>query len=173
MTCEMGLQIGGSLGKALEVDAPEDTISRGNYFRVKFEMDIRKAIARGRTVTLDEQKMQSPFTYEKLPKICFKCGCIIHREQGCVESGMKQDHSGEKESQFGPWLRANVSYRENYMGSTKGRENNNIGVRGGEWQLGYVEVGSGKGEEEMVEKGRKADKSKKQGNEGGKEGERD
>lgn len=132
MTCETGVHIESSPGKVLEVDTTEDNISWGNYFRVKIEMDLRKVIARGRTVTLDEQKMRAPFTYEKLPKIHFKCGCIIHREQGCVESGIKQDHSGERESQFGPWLRANVSYRGNYMGSTKGRENNNIRVGGGE-----------------------------------------
>lgn len=39
------------------------------------------------------------FTYEKLPKICYKCGRITHGDQGCN----KQEFRVNKE--YGSWLR--------------------------------------------------------------------
>lgn len=77
MTYQMGVQIRNSMGKVEEVDAPKDDVGWGNHFKMKIEIDLRKAIARGRTIMLDEQKLWVPFTYEKLPKLFFKCGCII------------------------------------------------------------------------------------------------
>lgn len=43
--------------------------------------------------------MLVPMSYEKMPKMCFKCGKILYLSQGCT-GGV--DGSG---GQFGPWLR--------------------------------------------------------------------
>ncbi|KAF5472716.1 hypothetical protein F2P56_009410 [Juglans regia] len=89
MTRQTGVLIGSSVGNVLEVDALEDDVRWGNYLRVKKYMDLRKIIARGRIMNLEGQKMWVPFVYEKLPKMCFKCKCILHGEMRCARQGLK------------------------------------------------------------------------------------
>lgn len=64
---------------------------------MRIKCDLRKVIAWGRTVCLGGKSMWVPLTYEKLPRLCFKCGRIIHQEHGCAES---------EGGQFGLWLRS-------------------------------------------------------------------
>lgn len=52
------------------------------------EVDLRKVVAHGRTLNLNSKRMCMPFKCRKLPKICFKCGKIVHGEEGC-EAGIK------------------------------------------------------------------------------------
>lgn len=59
------------------------SIEWGNHLRVNIEVDIRKAITKGRTVNLEGNKLWVSLTYEKLPKIYFKCGRIKHDNDGC------------------------------------------------------------------------------------------
>lgn len=66
---------------------------------MKVEFDLRKTLARGKTINLQGDNMWLPFQYEKLSRMCFQCRCIVHKEQGCIQK------SGS-EAQFGPCLRA-------------------------------------------------------------------
>lgn len=59
-----------------------------------------KAVARGSTIEVEEKKLWVPFTYEKLPKMCFKCGHIIYREERCI---LPRNLDDDKKNQFGPW----------------------------------------------------------------------
>lgn len=63
------------------------------------ELDLRKAVARGRTTNLMGNKLWVPLTYEKLPKLCFKCGRIKHGMEGWKGVVGKGDRL-----QYGSWL---------------------------------------------------------------------
>ncbi|KAF5458959.1 hypothetical protein F2P56_022951 [Juglans regia] len=87
MTKECGEQIGASVGKVLEVDAMDDGVGWGRFIRVKINMPLFKPIARGRFIHSTGGKLWVPFQYEKLPKICFRCGWLVHDVAGCSKSG--------------------------------------------------------------------------------------
>ncbi|XP_042942844.1 uncharacterized protein At4g02000-like [Carya illinoinensis] len=84
MTEEWGMQIGNSVGRTLEVDVENDGIGWGKCLRVRVEIPLCKAIARGRFIRVKGQKEWVHFRYEKLPKICFLCGWLVHGEGGCT-----------------------------------------------------------------------------------------
>lgn len=46
-------------------------------------MELKRSLARGRTINFNNRNMWIPIKYEKLLKICYKCGKIWHGEQGC------------------------------------------------------------------------------------------
>ncbi|KAF5468312.1 hypothetical protein F2P56_012474 [Juglans regia] len=110
MTYDMGEQIGIFLKRVEEVDAPKDDVGWESYLRVKVkvEVDLRKA---RRTIEVGEKKLWVPFTYDKLPKLCFKCGCIVYREEGCA---LSHNLVGDKKNQFGPWLRVSGGPQGNF-----------------------------------------------------------
>ncbi|XP_042974300.1 uncharacterized protein LOC122305841 [Carya illinoinensis] len=97
MNRQTGEVVGSSIGRVVEVDIREDDVGWGSFLRVRIECELKKVIARGRTVSLEGRSMWLPLTYENLPRLCFKCGRLVHHELGCDESGG---------GQFGPWLRA-------------------------------------------------------------------
>lgn len=75
------MQIGGSVGRVLEVDVADDGIGWGKSLRVKVEVPLQKAIAGGRFLNVKGNKLWVHFKHEKLPKICFKCGGLwLHDE---------------------------------------------------------------------------------------------
>ncbi|XP_040994394.1 uncharacterized protein LOC121240945 [Juglans microcarpa x Juglans regia] len=98
----IGEQIGATIEKVVEVDAGEDGMGWGSFLRIRIECDLNKVVARGRTVNLQGMNMWVPFMYEKLSRMCFRCGRILHPEQGCP--GEVVGAVG----QFGPWLRASI-----------------------------------------------------------------
>ncbi|XP_042952130.1 uncharacterized protein At4g02000-like [Carya illinoinensis] len=102
MTEKRGEQIGSSVGKVEKVDVQEDGSGWGCYLRVQIHMDITQPMARGRTLIVKGQKIWIPFSYEKMPRICFTCGCIEHGKEGCKVGG----EAGGQENQYGQWLRA-------------------------------------------------------------------
>ncbi|XP_042988656.1 uncharacterized protein LOC122316186 [Carya illinoinensis] len=101
----MGEVIGRSMGEVVEVDVLEDGSGWGRCLRVKVEYDLRKPLARGRTIVVDGKTCWVPFQYEKLPRMCFKCGRIVHEKEGCKESA-------ESSSQYSVWLRAITQLRK-------------------------------------------------------------
>ena len=70
-------------------------------------MDISQPLCRGRVILLDSGKdLWVPFKYERLPSLCFWCGCLTHDDRDC-EVWVESEGSLSPESQqFGPWLKA-------------------------------------------------------------------
>lgn len=102
--------IGNTIGMVEEVDVNEDDIGWGQGLRVKVNLDLKKPVARGRTVTIKGSKYWIPFKYDKLPRFCFKCGCITHDTVACRRNETQGSHG----DQFGTWLRAlSEGYRSN------------------------------------------------------------
>lgn len=90
-------------------------------------MDLTHPIARGKTLKARGCSFWTPFNYEKLPKICFYCGCIVHGVNRC-SSG--QDNHDRKKEQYDFWLRAKQFQKtKSYSGGTWRKEEGNRGRR--------------------------------------------
>ncbi|XP_042973518.1 uncharacterized protein LOC122304969 [Carya illinoinensis] len=111
MTRDYGLLIGQSVGRVIEVDTAEDGVGWGKFLRVKLEVSLHKPIARGRFVNSYGRKLWVQFQYEKLPRICFKCGCLSHVDVACQQEGSGVEIEGETAMQFGAWLRAEHGFK--------------------------------------------------------------
>ncbi|XP_035549240.1 uncharacterized protein LOC118349286 [Juglans regia] len=101
-----GFQIGGSVGRVWAVDVPPDGVGWGRFLRVRVEVPLRKPIARGRLITVNGKKVWVGFKYEKLLRMCFTCGWVVHGEDGCKGGGSME----AMEPQFGAWLRAEKNF---------------------------------------------------------------
>ena len=79
----------------------------GNFIRVRVAMDITGPLCRGRLVTIGGNKqIWISFKYERLPNICYWCGCFDHDDKDC-EIWLNNEGSLTSEMrQFGPNLRA-------------------------------------------------------------------
>lgn len=100
MNGNIGEQIRGSIGKVIEVDTQEDGLGWGCSLRIRVECDLGKVVTRGRTMNIQGKSMWVLFSYEKLLKMCFRCGRVLHQSQGYSGRGPGS------ERQYGPWLRA-------------------------------------------------------------------
>ncbi|CAK9140004.1 unnamed protein product [Ilex paraguariensis] len=76
------------------------------YLRVRILLDVDKALLWGMTVRgTDGTKFIVYFRYERLPNVCYFCGCFGHGERDClVRLGDQSSNKGPL--QYGPWLRA-------------------------------------------------------------------
>ncbi|XP_042965921.1 uncharacterized protein LOC122299602 [Carya illinoinensis] len=118
MNKRMGEEIGSSVGKVIEVDVDEEGWAWGRCLRVRIECNLKAPLARGRTVKVAGGQIWVPFQYEKLPRMCFQCGCIVHSREGCSVGEV----SGK--NQFGTWLRASVSIKkQSQQKESKKKEN--------------------------------------------------
>ncbi|XP_042944639.1 uncharacterized protein LOC122278524 [Carya illinoinensis] len=88
MNREVGKQIGESIGVVKEIDEWRDGSGWEGIMRVKVELNLKRTIARGRTMNLLGKKYWIPLRYEKLPRMCFNCGVIVHGGEGCPKSGV-------------------------------------------------------------------------------------
>lgn len=103
MNKKIGSQIGETLGglKAWDVDVDVDGSSWGLALRLCIKMDLQKPLARGCTINVRGNHLWVLLTYEKLPKLYFKCGKISHGQGKCdVEAGNMSVAKG----QYGLWL---------------------------------------------------------------------
>lgn len=88
-------------GNVLEFDVQPDGRAWRSTLRMLIKIDINAPLARGKTVNLHGLSTWVPITYEKLTRICFKCGRLSHgnkKEVCSLEEG--QDTGG----QYGIWL---------------------------------------------------------------------
>ncbi|GAB2211745.1 hypothetical protein Droror1_Dr00025078, partial [Drosera rotundifolia] len=83
--------------------------TRGNYIRVRIEIDITKALARGSKVKLKEgSTIWVSFRYERVPHFCLRCEIIGHHIQECPakpEWQVDQEKGVVELFQYRPWLR--------------------------------------------------------------------
>ena len=79
----------------------------GSFIRVRVALNISLPLCRGRLITLDNNEAHwVSFRYERLPNVCYWCGCLTHPDKDC-EKWIESEGSLSKEDQhFGPWLRA-------------------------------------------------------------------
>ena len=89
-----------------------------NFLRVRVTMDISQPLCRGRVISLDSGKdLWVPFKYERLPSLCFWCGCLTHNDRDCEVWVESEGCLSPESQQFGPWLKAVLTRR--YMEKEK------------------------------------------------------
>lgn len=129
MNEECGKEIGGVIGRVVEVDTKVDGCGWGQYLRIRVEVDLLKALVRGRRISVKGKCCWIPFKYEKLPRICFDCGRITHFGSRCENRDEETMKKQRGDDQFGPWLRADPpgkrfagqKSRTGSKGSTRGQ----------------------------------------------------
>lgn len=79
----------------------------GSFIRVRLQIDISKPLCRGRFITLEDGKEHwVPFKYERLPNLCYWCGCLTHVDKDCAAWFESEGSLKTENQQFGAWLRA-------------------------------------------------------------------
>ncbi|XP_042976264.1 uncharacterized protein LOC122307436 [Carya illinoinensis] len=100
MTRKMGEEIGSTIGKVHSVETDEQGYGWGNFLRVRVEVNVNKALARGRMLKHGGRQCWVQFKYERLTNFCFKCGHLQHANGKCSSLG------SQATEQYGYWLRA-------------------------------------------------------------------
>lgn len=87
MNEDMGRQVGETIRVVKECDVQEDDTRWEKLLKLYIEMDLHKLISWGRMLKyLRANKIWVSLIYEKLPKLCFWCGCIVHKQGNFVFS---------------------------------------------------------------------------------------
>ena len=84
-----------------------DEMEGGSFMHVRILIDISLPLCHGRVLSLEDGgEVWVNFKYERLPNICYWCGCLTHNDRDCEvwinNDGMLK--TGDQE--YGPWLRA-------------------------------------------------------------------
>lgn len=101
-------QICGAIG-TVNVVSDENEAKGDGFIKIRVTIDVSKHLCRGHVISLDSGKeLWVSFKYERLPNICYWCGCLTHDDKDC-EQWIKSEGSLPSESQqFGPWIRATL-----------------------------------------------------------------
>ena len=66
------------------IKKPEAEREGGSFIRVRVRVDITIPLSQGRRVSLGQGKeIWVSFKYERLPNICYWCGCLNHDDRDC------------------------------------------------------------------------------------------
>lgn len=78
-----------------------------SFMHVRVTIDITQPLCHGRIICLyDDQDQWVSFKYERLPNICYWCGCLTHDDQDCEIWIESEGTLSAADQQFGPWLHA-------------------------------------------------------------------
>ena len=93
------------IGEVCASESP--TMEGGDFLRVRVKIDILKPLNRGRKITLDDGSTGwVSFKYERLPNICYWCGCLTHGDKDCDLWIDSEGTLPTEARQYGAWLRA-------------------------------------------------------------------
>ena len=85
-------------------------VDRGSFFRVRVRVDISIPLCRGRVLSIeDEAEHWVTFKYERLPNICYWCGCLDHSDKDCDRWIESEGTLKESDREYGAWIRAAVT----------------------------------------------------------------
>lgn len=85
------------------------------------EIDLRKPVTCGRIINFNSKSIWVPIKHEKLPKIYFHCGRIVHGNGGC-DAGLSNGKQSTSDRQFGMLLRVDNRMDRKGMGDLAARE---------------------------------------------------
>ena len=74
-----------SAGIVISGSGDAEEFEGGNYMRVCVSIDITKPLSRGKKVEFNNgEKSWVSFKYERLPNLCYWCGCLTHQDRDCL-----------------------------------------------------------------------------------------
>lgn len=86
MTEAVGKHLGNFIGSFVDYDPANNSCVWRAYMRIRVLVDVRQPLKKERKVRVAGAEWTVvKFRYEKLPNLCFICGCIGHTEQACEE----------------------------------------------------------------------------------------
>ena len=90
----------------MDVDSKALTVDQARFLRIRVEIPLNKPLQRGSPVISPEgDKALVAFKYERLVRLCYRCGMLGHEEKYCVVPL----ETAEGEHPYGEWM--NVGYR--------------------------------------------------------------
>jgi hypothetical protein len=102
----VGQKIGESMGVVEDVDITGDGSGWGRCLRIRVTVHLQEPLERGRALQLGGKSHWVNFKYEKLPRLCFNCGRIMHGTKGCPVKGAQRRAGDDSLKEWGVWLRA-------------------------------------------------------------------
>ncbi|XP_031124237.1 uncharacterized protein LOC116026951 [Ipomoea triloba] len=88
------MRVGDMIGTARKVDHATSMASRGLFARVSVEVDITKPLLARFTLRNKRRTIE----YEGLHLVCFKCGMVGHRKEGCkMDDDMPEEVTPEND----------------------------------------------------------------------------
>ncbi|XP_020999683.1 uncharacterized protein LOC110281626 [Arachis duranensis] len=130
-TKELGKKIGDSMGEVLEVGL---FLMRGRETRivkVRVDLDVTKKLQQVIKIAGPNKKIiEIRLKYERIGSFCFLCVHLGHELRNCSSSLSMENHEGDKEEQWGEWLRADQVGRK----IKEMKENPNFNQQKAGWQ---------------------------------------
>ncbi|CAA0819866.1 Unknown protein [Striga hermonthica] len=123
LTLELGLKIGGVIGKVVNVQVPSAESSNGHIMKVQVELNLREPIPRGTKIKLGTHNRWVSFRYENLQSFCFYCGLIGHIDKNCHSKKDDLANNVLNMGQYGEWLKVGPSFfseSKSYKSSSSG-----------------------------------------------------
>ena len=72
------------VGKVINCEAEDEEYMRGNFIRVRVNVDITKPLCRGQKLGLSNgEESWVSFKYERLPNLCYWCRHLTHHDKEC------------------------------------------------------------------------------------------
>ena len=82
----------------------------GDHVRVRVILNVTNPLCRGRKFSLEDGSTGwVSFKYERLPSLCFWCGCLTHGERDCELWMASGGSLTVEDRKYGMWLRAPLS----------------------------------------------------------------
>ena len=79
----------------------------GTFIRVRVTLNVSLPLCRGGVITLESgEKIWVSFKYERLPNICYWCGCLTHDDKNCELWIQSRGTLTTEQQQYGPNLRS-------------------------------------------------------------------
>ena len=79
----------------------------GSFMQVWVMVDISQPLCRGRMVTLDDNReLCVSFKYERLPNLCYWCGCLTHNDRDYDRWIESEGSLTDVDKEYGAWLKA-------------------------------------------------------------------
>lgn len=107
MNEETGKEIGGGLGKVLQVDAKAFHSEQARFLRVRVDIPLDKPLRRGAPVVSPEgDRAWVAFKYERIVGLCYACGRLGHEMRACPNTDQPATFSAKTETPYGEWMKA-------------------------------------------------------------------
>ena len=82
-------------------------MERGNFFYVRVTVDVTVPLCRGRRISLENGEAGwVSLKYERLPIICYWCGCLDHVDRDCNRWIESEGSLSQEDQEYGPWIHA-------------------------------------------------------------------
>ena len=109
MTREVAEDICGNAG-LMDKSTQLSEMMGGSFMRVRVVIDVSFPLCRGRMISFDEgDEAWVSFKYERLPNICYWCGCLNHSDKDCDQWIESDGSLKDEDKEYGPWIRTTVA----------------------------------------------------------------